>query len=108
MATPYYNAFEGDHMDRSEVELVGVQIEDGEHGELAEVRRLEQEMQRRAEEGGAKVRAVLITNPHNPLGEFSTAKRRCIAADLYSAQASAIGRRRCSSTVASLKSGIYS
>lgn len=67
---PYYNAFEGDVGDRSGVKLVAVDIAEGEHGKLAEVERLDQEMTRRAERGGAKVRAVLFTNPHNPLGDL--------------------------------------
>ncbi|ORY74075.1 pyridoxal phosphate-dependent transferase [Leucosporidium creatinivorum] len=68
LPTPFYNGFEEDMGDRSGVHLVDVEIQKGEHGELAEVERLEKEMERREEEGGPKVRAVLITNPHNPLG----------------------------------------
>lgn len=72
LPTPFYNGFEEDMGDRSGVHLVDVEILEGEHGELKEVERLEKEMERREKEGGAKVRAVLITNPHNPLGEPSS------------------------------------
>lgn len=71
LPTPYYNAFDEDLSTRSQVELVAVKISEGEHGQLAEVERLDQEMQRRASEADAPaVRAVLLTNPHNPLGEL--------------------------------------
>jgi 1-aminocyclopropane-1-carboxylate synthase len=66
---PYYNAFEADLQGRSEVEVVGVEIPRGQHGEMGEVEALEREMVRRQSEGGARVKAVLVTNPHNPLGE---------------------------------------
>lgn len=72
LPTPFYNGFEEDMGDRSGVHLVDVEIMEGEHGELAEVQRLDKEMARREKQGGAKVRAVLITNPHNPLGESNS------------------------------------
>lgn len=81
LATPYYNSFEEDFGHRSEVNLVSVDIKEGEHGELAEVERLEAEMQRREKEGGARVKAVLLTNPHNPMGKLAHFAVRNTSAD---------------------------
>lgn len=64
---PYYNAFVEDFGARSEVAVVGAGHE-GVTGTLAEVAAVEAELVRRERTGEAKVRAVLLTNPHNPLG----------------------------------------
>ncbi|CEQ41537.1 SPOSA6832_03261, partial [Sporobolomyces salmonicolor] len=65
----YYNAFKQDLGATSLVDIANVELREGEHGELAEVEAMEREMQRRKAEGlASKITAVLVTNPHNPLG----------------------------------------
>ncbi|GAA5824944.1 hypothetical protein JCM11251_006033 [Rhodosporidiobolus azoricus] len=71
---PYYNGFTMDLNATSKVGIASVQIPEGQHGELGEVEVLEKELQRRAmDETLPKVTAVLVTNPHNPLGFCYTA-----------------------------------
>ncbi|GAA5983427.1 hypothetical protein JCM11641_007845 [Rhodosporidiobolus odoratus] len=65
---PWYNGFLQDLSATSKVEIASVDVPDGEQGELGEVGALEEEMQRREKEGGSKITAILVTNPHNPLG----------------------------------------
>ncbi|GAA5906199.1 hypothetical protein JCM6882_006074 [Rhodosporidiobolus microsporus] len=66
---PYYNGFTLDLNATSKVDIASVEIPEGQHGELGEVEALEQEMQRRSkDEEAPKITAVLVTNPHNPLG----------------------------------------
>lgn len=64
---PYYNAFVEDFGARSEVAVVGAGNERV-AGTLAEVEAVERELVRRKRAGEAEVRAILVTNPHNPLG----------------------------------------
>ncbi|KAK4699704.1 hypothetical protein P7C70_g6555, partial [Phenoliferia sp. Uapishka_3] len=68
LPTPFYNAFPDDLMSKAGVEVVRGVVPEGTHGELGEVEALERVMQARKVLGGAAVRAVLVTNPHNPLG----------------------------------------
>ncbi|BGP17694.1 hypothetical protein JCM10213v2_005733 [Rhodosporidiobolus nylandii] len=65
---PWYNGFAQDLNSTSKVDIASVDIPDGQHGEMGEVEALEDEMQRRKREDGPKITAVLVTNPHNPLG----------------------------------------
>ncbi|KAM0749544.1 PLP-dependent transferase [Meredithblackwellia eburnea MCA 4105] len=65
---PFYTAFPGDFYLRSDVATVKVTIEEKDIGGLGEVRTLERELERRAAAGEPKVRAVVLTNPANPLG----------------------------------------
>lgn len=68
LARPFYNAFVQDMGNRSQVDLIGVVIPDGQNGQLAEVEALEEEMRKQAQQGTAeRVKVVLVTNPHNPL-----------------------------------------
>lgn len=70
LPTPWYNGFKGDLEATARVKIVSVEIEMGKEGELEEVEALDREMQRRKDEGvEQKITAVLVTNPHNPLGE---------------------------------------
>ncbi|GAA6028536.1 hypothetical protein JCM8097_007269 [Rhodosporidiobolus ruineniae] len=66
--TPYYNSFPEDLGMTSKVGLVGVHVPEGQHGEMGEIEALEAEMVRRKGKGATKITAVLVTNPHNPLG----------------------------------------
>ncbi|KAL8276984.1 hypothetical protein RQP46_010619 [Phenoliferia psychrophenolica] len=66
--TPYYNSFPDDLSGKARVEVLNGIVPDGAHGELGEIAALEETMQAHTKSGGAKVRAVLVTNPHNPLG----------------------------------------
>ncbi|GAA5987548.1 hypothetical protein JCM10908_002003 [Rhodotorula pacifica] len=67
--TPYYNGFVPDLNATSQVRIAGVDIPLDKCGTMAEVDLLHAEMERREREGVTqKVTAVLITNPHNPLG----------------------------------------
>ncbi|GAA5960855.1 hypothetical protein JCM3765_000844 [Sporobolomyces pararoseus] len=69
LPTPWYNGFKNDLEATAKVEIVSVEIEMGQEGELAEVKAMEREMQRRKDQGvEQKITAVLIANPHNPLG----------------------------------------
>ncbi|GAA6063704.1 hypothetical protein JCM10212_004431 [Sporobolomyces blumeae] len=69
LPTPWYNGFKNDLEETARVRLVSVAIEHGREGEVDEVRAMDREMQRRKDEGSAqKITAVLVTNPHNPLG----------------------------------------
>ncbi|GAA5873886.1 hypothetical protein JCM16303_002622 [Sporobolomyces ruberrimus] len=69
LPTPWYNGFKGDLEATARVKIVSVEIEMGKEGELEEVEALDREMQRRKDEGvEQKITAVLVTNPHNPLG----------------------------------------
>ncbi|GAA5933492.1 uncharacterized protein JCM15063_001326 [Sporobolomyces koalae] len=69
LPTPWYNGFKGDLEATARIEIVSVEIEMGQEGELEEVATLEREMQRRKDEGiTQRITAVLVTNPHNPLG----------------------------------------
>lgn len=68
---PYYNGFTQDLNATSKVGIASVEIPEGQHGELGEVEALEKEMQRRSRDKALpKIAAVLVTNPHNPLGPF--------------------------------------
>lgn len=69
LPSPYYNGFVGDLEATAKVRIVCVEIQVGQEGELDEVRAMDREMQRRKDEGvEQKITAVLVTNPHNPLG----------------------------------------
>lgn len=73
LPTPWYNGFKGDLEATAQVQIVSVKIEQGQEGELEEVRALDREMQRRKDEGfEQKITAVLVTNPHNPLGKYNS------------------------------------
>ncbi|GAA5879677.1 hypothetical protein JCM3774_002405 [Rhodotorula dairenensis] len=66
---PYYNGFVPDLNATSQVRIAAVEIPLDEYGTAAEVERLHAEMERRQRERvEQKVTAVLLTNPHNPLG----------------------------------------
>lgn len=68
LARPFYNAFEQEFGNRSQVDIVGVVIPEGEHGQRGEIEAFEREMQRQSRSGQAsKIKAVLVTNPYNPL-----------------------------------------
>lgn len=70
LPTPFYNAFPEDFGRRSGVRIVGVEIGEWLEGSLGEVKALEAEMRRRKGTGEPAVRAVVVTNPSNPLGEW--------------------------------------
>ncbi|GAA5822011.1 hypothetical protein JCM3770_001632 [Rhodotorula araucariae] len=66
---PWYNGFAQDLNAASQVGIASVPVPVGKTGTLAEIEALEAEMERRKGDGSsAKVTAVLVTNPHNPLG----------------------------------------
>ncbi|GAA5987389.1 hypothetical protein JCM10908_001935 [Rhodotorula pacifica] len=65
---PYYNAFKAD-LGASQVRIASVQIPLEQYGTLAEVELVDAELERRRREGvEQKIKAILVTNPHNPLG----------------------------------------
>ncbi|GAA5907497.1 uncharacterized protein JCM6883_001224 [Sporobolomyces salmoneus] len=69
LPAPWYNGFRGDLEATAKVRIVSVEVEMGKEGEIEEVEAMEREMQRRKDAGNeAKVTAVLLTNPSNPLG----------------------------------------
>jgi aspartate/methionine/tyrosine aminotransferase len=71
LPTPWYNGFKNDLEATAKVRIVSVKIQMGQEGELEEVEALDREMQRRKDQGvEQKITAVLVTNPHNPLGEL--------------------------------------
>lgn len=73
LPTPWYNGFKNDLEATAKVQIVSVEIELGQEGELDEVKALDREMQRRMDQGvEQRIAAVLIANPHNPLGEPAT------------------------------------
>jgi hypothetical protein len=109
--TPYYYAFKQDLGAVSKVGIVGVEVEEGRQGEMEEVEACEREMQRREREGEtSKVKAIILSNPHNPLGAFpflsSLLSRDLTIAFLTPTQASATSLRSSSRTLDSLRSGI--
>ncbi|BGP54406.1 hypothetical protein JCM8202v2_001984 [Rhodotorula sphaerocarpa] len=66
---PYYNGFVRDLNWTSQVRIASVDIPFDLAGSTAEVRLLDAEMERRNRDGVTqKITAVLVTNPHNPLG----------------------------------------
>ncbi|POY72182.1 hypothetical protein BMF94_4819 [Rhodotorula taiwanensis] len=66
---PYYNGFVPDLNATSQVQIASVNIPVDKYGTVAEVHLLDAEMERREREGATqKITAVLVTNPHNPLG----------------------------------------
>lgn len=66
---PWYYSFKRDLGATSQVHIASVAIPMGQNGTLAEVEAMDAEMERRQREGvEQKVTAVLVTNPHNPLG----------------------------------------
>lgn len=65
---PMYYSFVRDLGAFSKVGLVSVDVADGQHGEMGEVEACEAELQRRERAGGSKISAILLCNPHNPLG----------------------------------------
>ena len=77
LATPYYNAFDEDFRARGDVSLIGVCPPEGKNGELEEVEAIAKELDKNEREGGPKVKAVLVTNPHNPLGQLQSADKTC-------------------------------
>ncbi|KAK4050295.1 hypothetical protein OIV83_003616 [Microbotryomycetes sp. JL201] len=79
LARPYYNALVADFKASGNVDLVGVVVPDGGNGTLDEVDSLDIEMEKLKSEGQAdKVKAVLLMNPHNPLG-FNYSRETLIA-----------------------------
>ncbi|GJN90234.1 hypothetical protein Rhopal_003233-T1 [Rhodotorula paludigena] len=69
LPAPWYNGFVPDLNAASQVGIASVSIPAGKNGTLAEVEAMHAEMERRAGDKSApKITAVLVTNPHNPLG----------------------------------------
>lgn len=68
---PIYGRFEIDFKNRSGVEVVYADTEASEICKVGVVRRYEEAIEREAERG-VRVRALLIVNPHNPLGGCSS------------------------------------
>ncbi|GAA5999565.1 uncharacterized protein JCM10292_004231 [Rhodotorula paludigena] len=69
LPAPWYNGFVPDLSATSQVGIASVSIPAGKNGTLAEVEAMHAEMERRAGDKSApKITAVLVTNPHNPLG----------------------------------------
>mgnify|MGYP001572014392 FL=1 len=73
--TPYYNAFRDDLRGKAGVELLDGIVSEGQHGEMGEIAALERTMEENVRAGRPTVRAVLVTNPHNPLGPSTS---RCL------------------------------
>ncbi|GAA5879679.1 hypothetical protein JCM3774_002406 [Rhodotorula dairenensis] len=69
LPAPYYNGFVRDLNGTSQVRVASVDVPLERYGTVAEVELLHAEMERREREGvKQKIAAVLVTNPHNPLG----------------------------------------
>ncbi|BGO96333.1 hypothetical protein NBRC10512_000333 [Rhodotorula toruloides] len=69
LPTPWYYSFVRDLGAVSQVRIASVAIPTGQNGTLAEVEAMDAEMERRRRSGvQQKVTAILVTNPHNPLG----------------------------------------
>jgi 1-aminocyclopropane-1-carboxylate synthase len=70
VARPYYNGFGASFECRNEVKAVGVQLPIGREADIAAIEAYEITLLE-SEANGVKIRAIMICNPHNPLGESS-------------------------------------
>ena len=69
VARPFYNGFQTSFEGRNGVKAVGVELKEGTEATCEALEAYEEEMER-SEARGTKIRALMLCNPHNPLGEF--------------------------------------
>ncbi|GAA5967423.1 hypothetical protein JCM3765_001871 [Sporobolomyces pararoseus] len=67
VARPFYNGFQTSFEGRNGVKAVGVELKEGTEASPEALEAYEEEM-KRSEARGTKIRAVMLCNPHNPLG----------------------------------------
>ncbi|GAA5891126.1 hypothetical protein JCM5296_004900 [Sporobolomyces johnsonii] len=67
VSTPHYNGFTFGFSCRDGVEAVGVRLEEGKEASVEALEAYEHKL-RECEAKGQKIRAVMLCNPHNPLG----------------------------------------
>jgi histidinol-phosphate/aromatic aminotransferase/cobyric acid decarboxylase-like protein len=69
VSRPVYGRFELDYGVEADVQIVYADTDPEEAFTIAAIDKYEAAL-KRAEECGTKIRAVLIVNPHNPVGEY--------------------------------------
>ncbi|KAM0786457.1 hypothetical protein ACM66B_001919 [Microbotryomycetes sp. NB124-2] len=67
VAKPYYNGFVASFECRNGVQAVGVSLEQGQEADSGAIAAFERALQE-SNARGVKIRAVMLCNPHNPLG----------------------------------------
>ncbi|GAA5836757.1 hypothetical protein JCM3766R1_006255 [Sporobolomyces carnicolor] len=67
VARPFYNGFQTSFEGRNGVKAVGVELREGTEAKPEALEAFEQELAR-SEARGTKIRAIMLCNPHNPLG----------------------------------------
>ncbi|GAA5895380.1 uncharacterized protein JCM6883_001487 [Sporobolomyces salmoneus] len=67
VARPFYNGFQTSFEGRNGVKAVGVELKEGTEATPEALEAFEEEL-KRSEANGMKIRAIMICNPHNPLG----------------------------------------
>ncbi|GAA5826939.1 hypothetical protein JCM5353_004772 [Sporobolomyces roseus] len=67
VARPFYNGFQTSFEGRNGVKAVGVELREGTEATCEALEAYEEEM-KRSEARGTKIRALMLCNPHNPLG----------------------------------------
>lgn len=69
LSQPHYTGFVASFGNRNGVEAVGVELEEGKEADESAIEAFERKLEE-SEARGCRIRAVMLCNPHNPLGKL--------------------------------------